>query len=99
MGRALYRLSIIWREQIAFAALGIVTKNQNLLFTATALVGVFLGASLWWFTLSSLVNLFRHKFRLKQLWWMNKITGSIIFILGIIAIVGVVNKAWFGQLP
>ena len=82
-----------------FAALGIVTKNQNLLFTATALVGVFLGASLWWFTLSSLVNLFRHKFRLKQLWWMNKITGSIIFILGIIAIVGVVNKAWFGQLP
>lgn len=82
-----------------FAALGIVTKNQNLLFTATALVGVFLGASLWWFTLSSLVNLFRHKFRLKQLWWMNKITGSIIFILGIIAIVGVVNNAWFGQLP
>jgi len=27
MGRALYRLSIIWREQIAFAALGIVSNE------------------------------------------------------------------------
>ncbi|BDX38267.1 hypothetical protein CYCD_16220 [Tenuifilaceae bacterium CYCD] len=78
-----------------FAAAGIVHHNSSLALSSIALVGVFLGGSLWWYTLSSLVNLFRHKFRLKQLWWINKIAGSVIILLGFLAIVNVVNKVWF----
>jgi hypothetical protein len=41
--------------------------------------------------LSSFVNFWRHRFRLKIIWWMNKIAGVSIFVLGIIAILSI----WF----
>ncbi len=77
-----------------FAAAGIVHHNQSLGLSSVALIGVFLGGALWWYTLSSLVNLFRHKFRLKQLWWINKIAGAVILLLGVLAIINVINKVW-----
>jgi len=46
------------------------------------LLGVLLGGALWWYALSTLVNVFRKKFRLKQMFWINKISGIIIAILG-----------------
>ncbi len=49
------------------------------------LLGVFVGASLWWVSLTSLVDRFRRKFRLKQLWMVNRISGIAIFIMGIIS--------------
>ncbi|HPD96121.1 MAG: LysE family transporter [Bacteroidales bacterium] len=79
-----------------FAATGIVAHDQHFGITSIALLGVFLGGSLWWYILSSLVNFFRHKFRLKQLWWINKISGAIIFILGILAIINVIKEIWIG---
>lgn len=75
-----------------FAAAGIVHHNQSFGMSSVALIGVFLGGTLWWYTLTSLVNLFRHKFRLKQLWWINKIAGSVIFLLGALAIVNALMK-------
>lgn len=51
--------------------------------------GVSMGAALWWFLLSTVVSLFRHRFRLRNIWWMNKIAGAIIFSLGIAAILSV----------
>lgn len=74
-----------------FAALGIAYKGDNMIPSLVTLAGVFIGATSWWFTLSSLVNLFRQKFRLKQLWWINKIAGAVIFTLGLLAIVNVVR--------
>lgn len=49
--------------------------------------GVFSGAVLWWFTLTWLINMFRHKFKLRSIWWLNKIAGSLIVVFGIVAIV------------
>ncbi|MCB8963492.1 MAG: LysE family transporter [Bacteroidales bacterium] len=77
-----------------FAAAGIVHHSHSMALSSVALIGVFLGGTLWWYTLSSLVNLFRHKFRLKQLWWINKIAGAVILLLGVLAIVNVVNKVF-----
>lgn len=77
-----------------FAASGIVHHNQNFASSSLALVGVFLGGSFWWFTLSTIVNLFRHKFRLKQLWWINKVAGAVILMLGVLAIAAAINKIW-----
>lgn len=77
-----------------FAAAGIVHHNQSFGQSSVALVGVFLGGTIWWYALTSFVNMFRHKFRLKQLWWINKIAGAVILLLGVLAIVNVVNKVW-----
>ncbi len=50
------------------------------------IASVMLGCILWWFSLSTVINLFRKKFRLKQLFWINKISGIIIAILGLLAL-------------
>lgn len=51
-----------------------------------ALWGVFIGAMGWWFTLTLLIDRFRKKFRLKQLWITNRISGIAIFVMGIISL-------------
>ncbi len=48
--------------------------------------GIFLGSALWWFVLSTTINIFRKKFRLKQLIMINRISGIVIAILGLISL-------------
>lgn len=48
-----------------------------------ALAGIFLGTALWWFTLSSCVSLFRKRLHLRQLLIINRISGSIIALIGL----------------
>lgn len=78
-----------------FASLGLGYDGKNLFFSFITLAGVFLGASIWWYTLSTIVNKFRDRFRLKQLWWVNKIAGAVIFILGVLAIIKVIKTLFF----
>lgn len=47
--------------------------------------GVFIGSAVWWFTLSTTINIFRKRFRLKQLIMINRISGIVIAVLGIIS--------------
>lgn len=58
------------------------------------LSGVFTGALLWWLTLTASVSLFRHKFRFRNLFWINKVTGIIILIIGIGGLLYTVLKPW-----
>lgn len=71
-----------------FAAVGIdVTDPQTskgVVFET--LGGVFIGSACWWFTLSTTINVFRKRFRLKQLITINKISGIAIFALGLISL-------------
>ena len=78
-----------------FATAGVISHNQSLWVNLIALAGVFLGAALWWFILTSTVSYFRKHFRLKQLWWINKISGAAIFTLGGLAITNVIYKIFF----
>ncbi len=70
-----------------FATVGGIEEKNDLTLTILVLAGVFIGASLWWFSLTWSVNRFRKKFRLKQLWWINKSTGLIITLLGVAAVI------------
>jgi len=72
----------------AFAGLGLKESNSGSVVTY-ALIGVFSGALLWWGGLTVLVNIFRKKIRLRNLWWINKITGSLIVVFGIIIILSI----------
>ncbi len=74
-----------------FALMGVVTDNTTLQHSLVTTSGVFIGASLWWYILTTIVHTFRDKFRLKQLWWINKISGATIFILGLSAVVGLLH--------
>ena len=76
----------------AFAGIGMVTSKDSSLKSSLIVLGVFIGAMLWWFTLTFLVDLFRKHFRLKQLWWINKIAGIIIIVFGVAAMLAVFLK-------
>jgi threonine/homoserine/homoserine lactone efflux protein len=74
-----------------FAGVNLASGPMNVFFIGLVVGGVTTGSVSWWFILTTIVNIFRHKFRLKAIWWMNKISGLLIFFLGIAAILSV----WF----
>jgi arginine exporter protein ArgO len=53
-------------------------------------LGVFLGSTLWWLMLSSIVGIFRDKFNHHGLQWVNRISGAIITGFGVFALLSVV---------
>lgn len=78
-----------------FAGFRIVEAKNHIVYQLLVVGGVFLGAALWWFLLSSIVNLFRSKINLRRLWWINKIAGGTIVVLVIIAFLGWLIKELF----
>ncbi len=69
-----------------FAALGLANGLNH--FSATMLAfGVFIGSMLWFVLLNSLVINFKEKVSLSWSLKINKITGSLIIISGLIAMV------------
>jgi hypothetical protein len=68
----------------AFVGLEIDSESAKRTISMT-LGGVFLGASTWWYLLSTSINIFRNKFRLRQLFMINRVSGIIIMALGLIS--------------
>lgn len=66
-----------------FASSGVIKNQNTFLDLLYIVIGVFAGAMFWWLVLTNIVNLFRKKFNLKRLWWINKITGAFIVAFGI----------------
>jgi threonine/homoserine/homoserine lactone efflux protein len=76
----------------AFAGIGMVSAEDSAIKSWLIVAGVFGGAMIWWFILTFLINIFRKKFRLKQLWWINKIAGLAIIVFGVAAMFSVFIK-------
>ena len=69
-----------------FALVGLnINADSGSMAISTVLWGVFVGAGMWWYSLSTGISLFRNKFRLKQLWMINRISGITIMALGMIS--------------
>ena len=69
-----------------FASLDISNADLNIINAVLTVVGVSIGSAFWWFALTSLVNVFRNKFRPRHLIIINKTAGALIFCLGVSAI-------------
>lgn len=75
-----------------FAGVNVVADGENFMSAGAILGGVLFGASLWWFTLTSFVNMYRKRFRIRHLWWINKIAGGVVMLIGIATIVELLFK-------
>ncbi len=73
-----------------FAAMGIGGADMDTAQNWLTILGVFMGASAWWFLLTWVVSIFRKKFTLRKLLMLNKISGGIIILLGAYAVLAVV---------
>ena len=73
-----------------FARFNIVTPDAPIQ-TIVGMASILVGATLWWLTLTMLVNLISTKlFKEKGLEILNKITGAVLIVLGIAGIVSAV---------
>lgn len=69
-----------------FAGLGLATSGKDYVTASVLVAGVFAGSALWWLLLSSGVSLLRSHFTPHRLQWLNRISGSILLVFGIIAL-------------
>jgi len=56
------------------------------------ILGIFTGTFIWWFSLSGLVSMFRHKINLRILWWINKTAGALMVVFVLVTIFVVLQK-------
>jgi threonine/homoserine/homoserine lactone efflux protein len=74
-----------------FAGIGVGTTGKSF-FSATAVVlGVFSGSTLWWIILTSVISLLRKKITPQWLIWINRISGIIITLFGVLALFTLLN--------
>jgi len=66
-----------------FARFSFLTNADSLSENILGMVAVFVGSSSWWFTLTLIASIFHKKFNIRGLWFLNKITGSLIFIIAL----------------
>jgi len=71
----------------AFTMMGLLTDSEGQRANLMLVAGIFAGASLWWFLLTYVVNIFRKRFRLRNIFMLNRISGIIIITLSIAAII------------
>ena len=69
-----------------FAGLGVASGGGDYLSAGILVWGVFLGSTLWWVILCSGVGLFRKKFDLQALRWVNRISGVLIMAFGLVSL-------------
>lgn len=69
-----------------FAGLGVGSETANYLFAGILVLGVFIGSALWWLILSNGVSLMGKKIESRRLRWVNRISGIIITVFGILAL-------------
>lgn len=72
-----------------FAGFGLASESGNYLSASMLVLGVFIGSALWYILLSYGVGIFREKFTLAGLKWVNRVSGVIIASFGLYIFVSV----------
>ncbi len=75
-----------------FASSGVANSLEHPYYSFFIVLGVFIGATTWWFSLSGIVSMFRHKINLRILWWINKTAGVIIVIFVLVTVIIAIQK-------
>jgi len=66
-----------------FAGVGIVNTSENYTNASILILGVFLGSTLWWLILSSLVGYLKRQIGDNILNWVNRVSGIILILFAI----------------
>jgi threonine/homoserine/homoserine lactone efflux protein len=73
-----------------FAGIGVSGGKGGYLAATLVVLGVFLGSATWWLILTSSVSLLRRKITPRWLVWLNRISGAVLVIFGIVALISVI---------
>ena len=70
-----------------FARFSLVMPGSPLGFQLVGYLAIVLGALLWWFGITYLVNKVRTQFNVRGIWILNRAIGSIVMLASIISLV------------
>jgi len=74
-----------------FAGLGLVNLIEHHIAALLLVAGVFVGAGLWWLMLSGITATFLRKLLYSRPAWLNKISGLIIIVFGLIVLLTLIT--------
>lgn len=66
-----------------FAGFNLVESQSDHNIVLSLITGILLGATTWWFTLSTVVSIFRKKFKLRRMLLINRIAGVLVILFGL----------------
>jgi threonine/homoserine/homoserine lactone efflux protein len=69
-----------------FAGIGVGEATSDTLTAILVVCGVFLGSALWWCLLTGAIGLLRGKFAQAWLLWINRLSGGVIAIFGLVTL-------------
>jgi threonine/homoserine/homoserine lactone efflux protein len=70
----------------AFVVFGLGDTSGHYVSAGLLTAGVLVGSAAWWLALSSLVGAFRERFTPAWMTWVNRLSGTIIGVFGVIAL-------------
>jgi threonine/homoserine/homoserine lactone efflux protein len=68
-----------------FTSLGVTLAHLDYPSLTLLITGVLVGAVLWWFLLTGCVSLLHRKLTQETMRWVNRISGTIVMVLGLLA--------------
>ena len=72
-------------------AMGFSNPDASAIANAPMIIGVFGGCMAWWTLLALLMKLVRKNFRPRHMLWINRISGTIITLIGLALIVSMIS--------
>lgn len=69
-----------------FARFSFISPEETIFVLIVGLLGIAIGATIWWFAITYFVGKLRGNFNLRGLWMLNRIVGSIIIFLSVIGL-------------
>ena len=79
----------LWKDFASMFGVGTATGSQDVASVLTSvfiILGFLCGASAWWTGLTSVISLFRRRFRPRHMLTINHVAGIIVSLLGIYTI-------------
>jgi len=73
-----------------FAGIGVGGANKSVVSASAVVLGVFAGSTLWWIILTGAISLLRSKFTPQWLLWINRVSGVIITLFGVFALLSLI---------
>ena len=56
-------------------------------YKVSRMLAILAGSTTWWFSVTLLASTFHNKFNIRGLWILNKITGSLIFVIALVSLI------------
>lgn len=70
-----------------YARFGFLSREETIFEHVAGYFAIAIGALLWWFTLTYFVNKVRTHFDVRGIWVINRIIGTTVIIISIIALI------------